>query len=292
MQENCVNSLEVVEVVYLPEVKRSTDSIRVPPWLINTLVVIFSGIAIGLVTWYFTSHLPGVIDSSIEKSSRPFDIRLTKIETFLKITSKDAAAVISQIPNLLKDAGNNQIKLQAALELTAETAQQARQESDGKQQQVSPEQLSNAGTSAISVLPKLTQPQPALDAIAALVSYRSFENAPFAPSLENSYPITGAKGSWKFDFSTRQWEHPAGGQISLLAIPPHLPASDAARAESLARSNFNQGNETGASFVFFVVTKPPVFLHLDEWFLKHAVIRGATVVYNGGPARLAGVFFC
>ncbi len=185
----CANSEELCEVVYFPEVGKPKDGIHLSGWTFPIL----AGLMIGLAAWWFNSHLPLVISDAIEKKNQPIETRLTKVETFLKLTSKDASSVIGQIPKLLRDTEGDAKALAAALEVTAEVSKQAG--SEGKESKdLAP--VVEAGNIAIESIPKVAAPA-GINALQALISYRTTQNGSQAPN-EANYPADNLR-PWRFE---------------------------------------------------------------------------------------------
>jgi hypothetical protein len=119
------------------------------------------------------------------------------------------------------------------------------------------------------------------------LDYRSFLNADLAPSTAD---FTNIKFNWYFDLNPLlPGTSPVPGlyQVNLTMSPLKAPHDKAAVIERIGHS-LNVGTPEGPAFVLL---EGPSALHLDGYKLKNVIIRGATIVYHGGPIEMENVYF-
>jgi hypothetical protein len=274
-----VNPDKISEVVYLPKVAaKPKDGIHISGWVLPLI----AGVMIALAAWWFNTHLPLVITDAIEKRNSPIETRLTKVETFLKLTSKDAASVIGQIPRVLNQSSDPK-QIEAALSIVTDAATEA--QNNREQIGSGVDSLSQAGDAAIDALPRVSKQQLALDAVGALASYRTSQNGLVGPSETEAKPVTSASWDFAFFLAGPSWETHA--QVNVLGV---VPSAAAARWEPL-NGDMNHGRITGPEWIFVNGIERSFTVALDENRLKNVVARNITIRYNGGNTSLSNVIF-
>jgi hypothetical protein len=150
----------------------------------------------------------------------------------------------------------------------------ARSSKDGKNQG-----LADAGKDSVH----------AWNAALACADYRSFLNASSAPSTQGFTQLTpNAPITWDFQLALTITPEMEGKPFRTggFKTGPHVPASAAFVAEPLGH-HLNEGRNVG--FAFLLVDDYPTTV--DGFTLKNIIFVNSTIIYNGGPVELQGVYF-
>ena len=111
----------------------------------------------------------------------------------------------------------------------------------------------------------------------AFVKYKSFING-----TSSAVPVLDPSGA----VTTYQYAYPDGYQPPVLHTMGLVPKESAAQLDLLGQDH-NSGRSLGNAYIF----ADGGGLSLDGMNLRNVVIRGAHVVYKGGPLQLRNVYF-
>jgi hypothetical protein len=150
-----------------------------------------------------------------------------------------------------------------------------------------PELVEQYGTALAKLSGDPSLKRAALDGLDETVSYRSFLNENYIPTLADLTPWREG-GGYKFGLNITQLPpNVQGAPFSVMQAGGEQPPENAARLEFLSPPQ--EFNRRGVGL--FLVDANHIGIGLNNMYMKNVIIRNAVIYYSAGPTKLEHVYF-